>query len=133
MRRALAAQTGLAVLLWFFAAPFFHLHAADTEALHHHREVGHDQDAIVHFHMPGHHAAREGVAASAPDEDEKPLDSFAIVQKHTLVLTVPFLNTARSELPQPAPDLTHRVAVPRTPRGHDPPDLSATHPIAPPA
>jgi hypothetical protein len=133
MRRALAAQTGLAVLLWFFAAPFFHLHAADTEGRNHHQELGQDHDAIVHFHMPGHRGAGAGVDVSSPGEDEKPLDSVAIVQKHTLGLTAPFLNTARIELRQPGPDVAQRVVVPQTLRGHDPPDFRPTHPRAPPA
>jgi hypothetical protein len=132
MRRALTANTGLAVLLWFFAAPFFHLHAADTESLHHLREVGHDQDAIVHFHMPGRHSAGHGVAVSSPDEDEKPLDSFALVPSQTVVRPLPFLLSARIEAPQRAPDFTQRLAAPRAPRGHDPPDLLATKPRAPP-
>ena len=133
MRRALAAQTGLAVLLWFFAAPFFHLHAADTGSLRHDQEVGHDQDAIVHFHMPGHHAVGAGVELSAPDENEKPLDSFAIVQKHTLVLALPFLIATWMDAPQLAPDFLQRMVVPHTPRAHDPPSVAAIAPRAPPA
>ena len=132
MRRALAVKMGLAVILWFFTAPFFHLHAADTEGHHHHQEVSHDQDAIVHFHLPAFRGAGDGAAFSPAGEDEKPLDSFAIAQKHILVRVLLLVPSARVEMRQPALTFVQRMAAPRTPRAHDPPELRATTPRAPP-
>jgi hypothetical protein len=133
MRRALAAQTGLAVLLWFFAAPFFHLHAADPDGRRHHQEVGHDHDAIVHFHMPEHHGAGAGVDVSSPGEDEKPLDSFAIVQECGPSQPLPFVSAERVQLARPAPALAEHVVVQYRPDVPDPPALDASNPRAPPA
>jgi hypothetical protein len=132
MRRSLAAQTGLAVLLWFFAAPFLHLHAADSDD-HDHEEAGHSHRAIVHFHMPDHHATGQGSALSAPDEDEKPLDSFAIVQKHASFSLLIFPCVLRIETWQASLDWRGEVAIPSIPRAHDPPALETTNPRAPPA
>ena len=132
MRRALAANTGLAVLLWFFAAPFLHLHAAGSED-HHQSEADQDHDAIVHFHMPGHHVAQRDVAASATDDDEKPIDSLAVIQKHSSLLRLPVLIATRLEPALSAAHSTEEVVVPYTSRAHDPPDLPATSPRAPPA
>jgi hypothetical protein len=132
MRQSLAAQTSLAVLLWFFAAPFLHLHAADAED-HSHEETGHGHDAIVHFHTPDRHAVGEDVEASAAREDEKPLDSFAIVQRHAAILALPFVTAARVETPRPLLDSAEPMVVPYTPQAHDPPDLRASGPRAPPA
>jgi hypothetical protein len=132
MRRALALKTGLAVLLWFFAAPFFHLHASENEGQHHQREIGHDQDAIVHFHLPGHHLAGKDAMVSTPGENEKPLDSFAIVRARISGSVQPFVPMARMEAPLPSAENSGRIAAPSAPRAHDPPDLQSTKPRAPP-
>jgi hypothetical protein len=73
------------------------------------------------------------VQASAPDEDEKPLGSFAIVPKHAPVPAPMWWIVARAEIQQSAPDSAEEVVVPHTPRAHDPPILRTTHPRAPPA
>lgn len=132
MRRTLAAQTSFAVLLWFFTTPFLHLHGAEAEDHHHEEEAGHGHDSIIHAHLPDHHASGHDVEISEADEDEKPLDSFALLQKYVPNLSSPFLIAARFELARVIPVPTEQVVVPFTPKAHGPPSLGKTNPRAPP-
>jgi hypothetical protein len=132
MKRALAAKMGFAVLLWFLAAPFFHLHAADTGDSHRHQVTGHDQDAIVHFHLPGPHPSGRGVTVSSSGEDEKPVDSNAVVQARTALGGLPFLALRHVESPAPVLNPARGLVIAFTPQAHDPPESRTAQPRAPP-
>ena len=132
MRRAVAVHTLLAVVLWFFTGPFLHLHASEADQFHHHQQVGADQDAIVHFHLPAAHRPSGGTSLSGADESERPLDSVAIVGTYAPGLSAPFVITARVEAPKIANNLKDYAVAAQAPRAHDPPGLRVTHPRDPP-
>jgi hypothetical protein len=133
MRRTIAAHTGLAVFLAFFAAPFLHLHTAEAEDDHHDDLAGHAHGAIVHAHLPdGHAADHDDADLTRPEEHELSLSIFAVVVKERTMPDLPFLLAARVEAELPAASAEPFVLL-CPPRGHDPPALETTQPRAPPA
>ena len=133
MRRTFAAHTGLAVLLAFFAAPFLHLHTAETGDDHHDDLAGHANEAIIHVHLPDSHPAEHDDAnLSQPEEHGLSLSVFAVVVKERALPDLPFLLAARLEAEPPAACAEPFVLLCPS-RGHDPPTLETTQPRAPPA
>ena len=133
MRRTIAAPTGLALLLAFFAAPFLHLHTAEAGDDHEDDLAGHARGAIVHVHLPDSHAAEHDDAdLSRPEEHELSLSVFAVVVKQRAMLDLPVLLAARAEAEPPAVSAEPFVLL-CPPRAHDPPALGIAQPRAPPA
>jgi hypothetical protein len=118
-----AIETGLALLLAFFFAPFQHLHP------------DHAGDIHAHFfpaHVPTHFAPHgEGVHVEDDDDDHahaSPIDTFTIMLPAGLALSLP----ARApvvDLTQPETFAPATVVEQRT---HDPPANDLSSPRAPP-
>jgi len=133
MRRTIAAPTGLALLLAFFAAPFLHLHTAEAGDDHEDDLAGHARGAIVHVHLPDSHAAEHDDAdLSRPEEHELSLSVFAAFVKDRTLPDLPFLLAARLEA-EPPVACAEPFILACPPRGHDPPALGTLQPRAPPA
>jgi len=133
MRRTLAAPTGLAVFLAFFAAPFLHLHTAEADDHHHDEPAEHVRGAIVHVHLPdGHAADHHNADLTLPKEHELSLSVFAVVVKQRALPALPVLLAARAEAEPPVVSAEPFVLL-CPPRAHDPPALDSTQPRAPPA
>lgn len=135
MRRSLAGQTSLAVLLAFISAPFLHLHAAGKHE--HDGQSAHEHETIIHAHLAEadatsaqtlHHDAELSLAS----HDAKTLGVFAVVPRNASRLPLPFLIEARIEL-LPACVFIERFVLQSAPRTHDPPLLDPSIPRAPPA
>jgi hypothetical protein len=133
MRRIVAAPTGLAVFLAFFAAPFLHLHTAEAGDHHHDEPSGHARAAIVHVHLPGSHAAEHGhTDLTEPEEHDLSLSVFAALVKQQALPALPVLLAARAEAEPPAVSSESFVLL-CPPHAHDPPALDSAQPRAPPA
>ncbi|MDP9169169.1 MAG: hypothetical protein M3N54_01015, partial [Acidobacteriota bacterium] len=122
MRRALAIETCLAVVLAFLFAPFQHVHTGNDHAdgdHHHHAEAG-----VMHAHFfvaPVHHAQAQGIGIDADDDDDHAhalsIDTFTPKQPSFTSLSLP----SRSLLVAFAPDRTIDPVEIIEERGHDPP------------
>jgi hypothetical protein len=132
MRRTIAPQIALAVLLAFFGAPFLHLHTAEVDDHHHHNRDALGSAAIVHAHFPGAPAGRGSSRVSQAEEHEFFLNAFAVLLKPPMLLDLPFLIAARVEAEPPAARVA-QVVLQFTPRTHGPPVLESVSPRAPPA
>jgi hypothetical protein len=121
MRRSVAIETGLALLLAFFFAPFQHVHA------------GHAGDIHAHF-FSSHTAPHtgEGVHLEADEDDDhahaSAMDTFTIVLPNVLTLSLP----ARIPISLIAPPETFAPVPAVEQRSHDPPYLDLSTPRAPP-
>jgi hypothetical protein len=124
MRRTVAVETGLALLLAFFFAPFQHVHA--------------DHSGVVHSHFlnpHGPHAGSHsggGIEIEDDDDDDhahaSSIDTFTIVLPDGLRLSVP----AQAPIAQ---DTLLESFVPVAvveQRTHDPPPIDRSTPRAPP-
>jgi hypothetical protein len=127
MRRTVAVETGLALLLAFFVAPFQHIHTAPDGD---HADAG---EIHAHFFLP--HAAtpiRSGVNIENDDDDDhahaRSLDTFTLVLPNALPLCLP--SRAPAIVVDPA-DTVAPIAIVEE-RAHDPPCLDGSTPRAPP-
>jgi hypothetical protein len=123
MRRTVAVETSLALLLAFFLAPFQHVHAGHAGTVHAH--------FISHTSPPASHEC-EGVHIEADDDDDhahaSSIDTFIVVLPDGLPLWVP------AKAPVGALTLAETFA-PVTiveQRTHDPPSVDHSAPRAPP-
>ncbi|MGA2713872.1 MAG: hypothetical protein ABSG41_12265 [Bryobacteraceae bacterium] len=132
MRRTVAIETSLALLLAFFFAPFQHVHTGPDGD---HAEAG---EIHAHFFLP--HAASHsttpgvpvGVGIDADDDDDhahaQSLDTFTLVLPGGLPLYLPSRAPAIAIIP--AETVAPIAAVEE--RAHDPPCLDNSTPRAPP-
>jgi hypothetical protein len=123
--RAPGTVASIAALLWgFLQAPFFHIHPEDLD----HSATS----APLHVHL---HAASNtaGPTIGALTADDDAIDvPWTIVQPEGVAFAVDLAVPESAMLiPAPAP-ASVAVPIPQR-RGHDPPDVTAKHPRAPPA
>src|SRR5580692_8455611 len=127
MRRTVAIETSLALLLAFFFAPFQHVHTGPEGD---HADAG---EIHAHFFLPHTVAhALPGVHIEAEDDDDhahaKSLDTFTLVLPDGLPLYLP--SRAPVQAADPAEQVAPIAAVEE--RAHDPPSLDNSTPRAPP-
>jgi hypothetical protein len=118
------AILSLAALLWgFVQAPFFHIH---TEHLDHPATA-----APAHLHL--HMAPRgESPIISAHTADDDAIDVEWSIAPTSVVVFAPDLAIAEA-IPIPLPLLVSATVITPQYRAHDPPELTAKTPRAPPA
>jgi hypothetical protein len=130
MRCVVALQTGLALLMAFFVAPFQHVHAANDA----HSDHGNSTLIHSHFYALGFRGSNQrGPYATDSDDDDHAyawsLDSFTLILPGVPLL---FLPAGTSLLAFVSPPLFVPVDEVE-PRGHDPPQVTHSAPRAPPA
>ncbi len=128
MRRALAIECCLALVIGFVLAPLQHVH----------RDEGHAYSPFIHAHLYAHNHAHHHDHVDKPgeheiensDEDEaSPIDTFIVVLTPDFS---PFIPTrAPGAIPAPAETRVSFALIEE--RGHDPPHLPNSSPRAPPA
>jgi hypothetical protein len=128
MRRALAVQTCLAIVLAFLLAPFQHVHPTGSD----HRDAGLVHAHFYHFHFvsPGP-PQPDGTRLKADDDGHAralPVDTFKLRHTSTPALSLP----SRSlQFAAPRKRTFGRVEIIEE-RGHGPPGRDASTPRAPP-
>jgi hypothetical protein len=127
MRRTVAIETSLALLLAFFFAPFQHVHTSPDGD---HADAG---EIHAHFFLP--HAIAQlapGIHIEADDDDDhaqaRSLDTFTLVLPDGLPLYLP--SRAPAVAVDPSETAAPIAAVEE--RAHDPPSLDNSTPRAPP-
>jgi hypothetical protein len=119
MRRTVTIETGLAVLLAFFFAPFQHIHSGSGEVHSH----------FIHSGSPSHPA---GVHLEADDDDDhahaRSLDTFMPVIPGGLIPWTP----ARAAVVSVVPTVMSAPAETVEERAHDPPHVNHLSPRGPP-
>ena len=136
MRRAMAIECCLALIIGFVLAPLQHVH----------RDEGHAHSPFIHAHLYAHTHAHNHAHNDAHHHDhvDKPgeyeiensdEDLASPIDTFTVVLTPhisPFIPTrAPAMLPKPAETRSSFALIEE--RGHDPPRFTDSSPRAPPA
>jgi hypothetical protein len=128
MRRALAVQTCLAIVLAFLFAPFQHAHPAGSD----HRDARLVHAHFYHFHFVSPQSPQpDGTRIDADDDDHAralPLDTFKLRHTSTPALSLP----SRSLLVAASPERAFGLVEIVEERGHGPPGRDASAPRAPP-
>jgi hypothetical protein len=112
----------VAILLAFVQAPFVHFHLHESTQKH--------SGSLFHVHLQhlSPHSSQPGFRGWDPDDDAQFQDWFSATRYHSaftpVILTAPFI-TPRLPIARWSPPAI-------TPSAHDPPDISARPPRAPP-
>src|SRR5690349_15121972 len=131
MRRVIAAQACLALLIALYVAPFQHVHLGvddDDHEAHHHSTIVHSHSFVI-FIIPTDSDREPNVTGADDDHKAISLDTYAAI--HTSALSPVFLPGSRVVLFHRAERLAPVELV--EVRGHDPPSLVSSPPRAPPA
>jgi hypothetical protein len=131
MRRVIAVQACLTLLMALYMAPFQHVHLGVDDD-HEEHEAHHP--SIVHSHpfvifIPAGHDGGATVTGADDDHHAISLDTYAAIQLSAL--SPVFLPGSPVILASPAESFTPVEFV--EVRGHDPPALASSPPRAPPA
>lgn len=128
MRRAMAIECCLALIIGFVLAPLQHVH----------RDEGHAHSPFIHAHLHADHHAHHHPHVDKPGEYEiensdedlaSPIDTFIVVLTPHISPFIPA--RAPAMLPKPAETRSSFALIEE--RGHDPPRLADSSPRAPPA
>ena len=132
MRRTVAIETSLAVLLAFFFAPFQHVHTGQDS------DHAHSGEIHAHFFFPHvvphvvEHATTGGVHIEADDDDDhahaRSVNAFTLVLPNSLALCLPGRAPAIAVV---NPETVAPVATVEE-RAHAPPCLDNSTPRGPP-
>jgi hypothetical protein len=132
MRRVIAVQACLTLLLALYMAPFQHVHLGvdddhEEPEAHHHSNIVHSHQFIIF--IPAGHDGGANVTAAEDDHRAISLDTYAAIQVPTPFPV--FLPGSPVILSSPAESYAPVEFV--EVRGHDPPALASSAPRAPPA
>jgi hypothetical protein len=130
MRRLIAVQACLALLIALYVAPFQHVHLGvddDDHEAHHHSSIVHSHSFVIF--LPTDNDPEPNVTGAGDDHKAISLDTYAAI--HTSTLSPVFLPGSRVVLFYRAERLAPVEVV--EVRGHDPPPLVSSPPRAPPA
>jgi hypothetical protein len=133
MRRTVAIETGLAIVLAFLLAPFQHVHTDSDHPDHAHAGEIHSHLFTTHSHPATHHVAEPGVVTIEDDDDDdhadaRSIDTFSPVIPASLHLFIPARMPGLSA-PR-IPRLVHIEMVEA--RANSPPIFDRSKPRAPP-
>jgi hypothetical protein len=123
MRRAMAIECCLALVIGFVLAPLQHVH----------RDEGHAHSPFIHAHLHAHHHDHvdkpgEHEIESSDEDQASPIDTFIVVLTPDVS---PFIPTrAPGVIPEPAATRVSFALIEE--RGHDPPYRPHSPPRAPP-
>jgi hypothetical protein len=124
MRRTVAVETGLALLLAFFFAPYQHVHADHSGVVHSH---------FFSSHVP--HAAHDaGAGVNIEDDDDDDHSHASSIDTFTIVLPGGIHLSEPAKAPIAPITLTETFApvAQVEQRTHDPPSIDHSTPRAPP-
>ena len=132
MRRLIAVQACLTLLMALYMAPFQHVHLGvdddhEEHEAHHHSNIVHSHPFVI-FVPAGNDG---GATVTETDDDHRAisLDTYAAIQVSSLFPV--FLPVSPVILSSPAESFAPVEFV--EVRGHDPPALASSPPRAPPA
>jgi hypothetical protein len=123
MRRAMAIECCLALIIGFILAPLQHVH----------RDEGHAHSPFIHAHLHAHHHDHvdkpgEREIENSDEDQASPVDTFLVVLTPDFSPFIPA--RAPGAVPEPAQTRVSFALVEE--RGHDPPCRPSSPPRAPP-